>query len=149
MTKETMYIGCGSSSSKDRMDACSVTICRNEEACKLLKTLFTAEDLVDFDGQYYKLHQAPFEPKCVQQPHPPIMVGGWGEKRTLRTLAMYGDIMNIMDGPEEMKRSIGREPSPSLKQQGMNLALLRRVEPKMKKCRFRKKIKKSGRSAPL
>ena len=94
---------------------------RLEEACKLLKTLFTAEGLVDFDGKYYKLHQAPFEPKSVQQPHPPIMVGGWGEKRTLRTLAMYGDIMNIMDGPEEMKRlsgvlerhceTVGRDPA--------------------------------------
>ena len=94
---------------------------RLEEACKLLKTLFTAEDLVDFNGKYYKLHQAPFEPKCVQHPHPPIMVGGWGEKRTLRTLAMYGDIMNIMNGPEEMKRlsgvleqhceAVGRDPA--------------------------------------
>ena len=94
---------------------------RLEEACKLLKTLFTAEDLVDFNGKYYKLHQAPFEPKCVQKPHPPIMVGGWGEKRTLRTLAMYGDIMNIMNGPEEMKRlsgvleqhceAVGRDPA--------------------------------------
>ena len=94
---------------------------RLEEACKLLKTLFTAEDLVDFNGKYYKLHQAPFEPKCVQKPHPPILVGGWGEKRTLRTLALYGDIMNIMDGPEEVKRlsgvlerhceTVGRDPS--------------------------------------
>lgn len=94
---------------------------RLEEACKLLKTLFMAEDLVDFDGKYYQLHQAPFAPKSVQQPHPPIMVGGWGEKRTLRTLAMYGDIMNIMDGPEEMKRlsgvlerhceTVGRDPA--------------------------------------
>ena len=51
----------------------------------------------------------------------PIMVGGWGEKRTLRTLAMYGDIMNIMNGPEEMKRlsgvleqhceAVGRDPA--------------------------------------
>ena len=94
---------------------------RLEEACKLLKTLFMAEDLVDFDGKYYQLHQAPFAPKSVQQPHPPIMVGGWGEKRTLRTLAMYGDIMNIMDGPEAMTRlsgvlerhceTVGRDPA--------------------------------------
>ncbi len=94
---------------------------RLEEACKLIKTLFTAEGLIDFEGQYYKLHQAPFAPKCVQQPHPPILVGGWGEKRTLRTLALYGDIMNIMDGPEELTRlsgvlerhceAVGRDPS--------------------------------------
>ena len=94
---------------------------RLEEACKLLKTLFMAEDLVDFDGKYYKLHRAPFAPKSVQQPHPPILVGGGGEKRTLRTLALYGDIMNISNGPEEVKRlsgvlerhceTVGRDPS--------------------------------------
>jgi F420-dependent oxidoreductase-like protein len=79
---------------------------RLEEACQLLKILFTAEDLVDFDGQYYKLHRAPFAPQGVQRPHPPIMVGGQGEKRTLRTLALYGDIMNVMVEPEEVKRLI-------------------------------------------
>ncbi len=95
---------------------------RLEEACALIKALFTADgDLVDFDGQYYRLHQAPFAPKCVQQPHVPIMVGGKGEKRTLKTLAMYGDIMNLICGPEEVKRlggvlerhceAIGRDPA--------------------------------------
>ncbi len=94
---------------------------RLEEACALIKALFTAEDLVDFDGQHYSLHQAPFAPKCVQKPHLPIMVGGTGEKRTLRTLAMHGDIMNLIAGPEEVKRlsevlarhceAVGRDPA--------------------------------------
>ncbi len=73
---------------------------RLEEACKLLKTLFTADGLVDFKGKYYSLKQAPFAPKCVQTPHIPIMVVGKGEKRTLRTCAMYGDIMNVIAGPK-------------------------------------------------
>jgi alkanesulfonate monooxygenase SsuD/methylene tetrahydromethanopterin reductase-like flavin-dependent oxidoreductase (luciferase family) len=80
---------------------------RLEEACKLLKTLFTAEGLVDFQGEYYTLKQAPFEPKAVQQPHPPIVVGGTGEKRTLRTAALYGDVMNVIASPEEFKRLVG------------------------------------------
>ncbi len=93
---------------------------RLEEACKLMKILFAAKDLVDFEGKYYKLYQAPFEPKCLQQPNPPIMVGGMGEKRTLRTLAMYGDIMNVMCAPQEVTRlsgvlerhckAVGRDP---------------------------------------
>ena len=87
-------------SAKERSD-------RLEEACKLLKVLFTADGLVDFQGEYYTLKQAPFEPKGVQQPHPPILVGGTGEKRTLRTLAMYGDIMNVIASPEEFKRLVG------------------------------------------
>ncbi|MCZ6619840.1 MAG: LLM class flavin-dependent oxidoreductase, partial [Gammaproteobacteria bacterium] len=80
---------------------------RLEEACRLIKELFTSEDLVDFDGRYYRLQQAPFSPKAVQQPHVPIMVGGKGEKRTLKTLAMYGDIMNVIAGPDELKHLIG------------------------------------------
>ena len=70
---------------------------RFQEACELLRLLFTADGPVDYDGKYYKLAQAPLSPGCYQKPHIPIMVGGTGERRTLRTLAMYGDIFN-MDG---------------------------------------------------
>ena len=87
-------------SAKERSD-------RLEEACKLLKLLFAAEGLVDFQGDYYTLKQAPFEPKGVQRPHPPILIGGTGEKRTLRTCALYGDIMNVIAGPTEFKRLVG------------------------------------------
>jgi len=68
---------------------------RLEEAVELIKILFTAEGPVDYNGRYYKLDQAHFSPACTQKPHVPIMVGGNGEKRTLRTLAKFGDICNI------------------------------------------------------
>ncbi len=68
---------------------------RLEEAVELIKILFTAEGPVDYNGRYYKLDQAYFSPACTQKPHVPIMVGGNGEKRTLRTLAKFGDICNI------------------------------------------------------
>ena len=77
---------------------------RLEEACALIKALFTSDGLIDFEGEYYNLHQAPFAPKCVQSPHVPIMIGGMGQKRTLKTLAMYGDIMNVMVGPKDVTR---------------------------------------------
>ena len=70
---------------------------RFQEACELLRLLFTADGPVDYQGKYYRLDQAPLSPGCYQKPHIPIMVGGTGERRTLRTLAMYGDIFN-MDG---------------------------------------------------
>ena len=79
---------------------------RLEEACALIKALFTADGPVDFAGQYYRLEQAPFAPKCLQQPHLPIMVGGGGERRTLRTLAQYGDMMNVGGTPEDVARKI-------------------------------------------
>ena len=77
-------------SMKERQD-------RFQEACELLRLLFTADGPVDYRGKYYHLDQAPLSPGCYQKPHLPIMVGGTGERRTLRTLAMYGDIFN-MDG---------------------------------------------------
>ena len=77
-------------SMKERQD-------RFEEACELLRLLFTADGPLDYQGRYYQLDQAPLSPGCFQKPHIPIMVGGTGERRTLRTLARYGDIFN-MDG---------------------------------------------------
>jgi len=68
---------------------------RLEEAVELIKKLFTADGPVSYEGHYYKLKDAYFSPPCTQKPHVPIMVGGNGEKRTLRTLAKFGDIANI------------------------------------------------------
>ena len=93
---------------------------RLEEACELIHALFTAERFVDFNGKYYQLKQAPFAPKGVKRKIP-VMVGGTGPKRTLRTLAKYGDIMNAICGPEDLKRlwgiveqhceDVGRDPA--------------------------------------
>jgi len=68
---------------------------RLDEAVELIKTLFTAKGPVDYNGRYYKLDRAYFSPPCIQKPHVPIMIGGNGEKRTLRTLARFGDICNL------------------------------------------------------
>jgi alkanesulfonate monooxygenase SsuD/methylene tetrahydromethanopterin reductase-like flavin-dependent oxidoreductase (luciferase family) len=68
---------------------------RLEEACELIRALFTADAPVDFKGRYYRLVQAPLSPGCFQKPHIPILVGGTGERRTLRTLAKHGDIFNL------------------------------------------------------
>ena len=67
---------------------------RLEEACALIRKLFTEQEPVDFQGQYYRLERAPLSPGCYQEPHVPIMIGGNGERRPLRTAARYGDIYN-------------------------------------------------------
>jgi len=90
---------------------------RFEESCALIRALFTSEAPVDFQGRYYQLDNAPLSPASVQQPHIPIMVGGMGERRTLRTLAKYGDVWNL-DG-----FSVGSESSRL--HGGMSLELYR------------------------
>jgi F420-dependent oxidoreductase-like protein len=70
---------------------------RFDEALEVIHKLFT-ESNADFEGKYYRLVQARCEPKPVQQPHPPIVVGGGGEKRTLRAVAHWADHWNIPGG---------------------------------------------------
>ncbi len=68
-----------------------------DEACTLVRRLWT-EGPFDFDGRYYHLAGARCEPKPVQQPHPPILIGGWGRK-TLRVVAGQADIWNVPGPP--------------------------------------------------
>ncbi len=77
---------------------------RFEEACEVLTRLFT-EERVDFDGEYYQLRQAPMEPKPVQSPIP-LMIGGGGEKRTLRTVARFANEWNVWGAPDDLRHKI-------------------------------------------
>lgn len=74
-------------SMKERQD-------RFEEAVALIRQLIHSDEPVDFNGQYYRLDAAYLSPGSHDKPIP-IMIGGTGEKRTLRTLARYGDVMNL------------------------------------------------------
>lgn len=67
---------------------------RFEEACELIRLLIRSSDPVSFDGRYYRLDSARLSPGSYAEPIP-IMVGGTGPKRTLRTLANFGDVMNL------------------------------------------------------
>ena len=74
---------------------------RFEEACQVLTSLLS-EPTTNFDGKYYQLKDARNEPKGPQRPHPPICIGGSGEKRTLRITARYAQHWNFVGGPPDV-----------------------------------------------
>ena len=68
---------------------------RLDEALQVITKLWQADPTASFEGKYYSLVDAPFVPKPVQQPMPPIMIGGIGEKLTLPLVARYAQMWNV------------------------------------------------------
>jgi len=117
---------------RERMD-------RLEEALQIIKALFTegdAEHRPSFEGRYYRIERALNMPRPLRAGGPPVLVGGMGERRTLRLVARYADISNFVPRPvEELKRGLqvlerhceaeGRDPATILKTTMAPLILVR------------------------
>lgn len=74
---------------------------RFEEGIEVIVSLLTNEE-TDFSGEYYQLKGALSEPKATQEPHPPIVIGGTGRKRTLRAVARWAQMWDaLMVAPED------------------------------------------------
>jgi alkanesulfonate monooxygenase SsuD/methylene tetrahydromethanopterin reductase-like flavin-dependent oxidoreductase (luciferase family) len=91
------------------------------EACTIIRRLWTEEKPFDFDGAYYQLTGAWCNPRPLQRPHPPILIGG-RSTGTLRVVAEHADIWNMPGGEldDAISRSalldrlcaeIGRDPA--------------------------------------
>ncbi len=78
---------------------------RCDEACEIIKCLWS-EEKVNFDGKYYKIKDAYCNPKPVQKPRPPLMIGGQGEKLMLRVVAKHADAWNTFGSPELLSQKI-------------------------------------------
>ncbi len=80
---------------------------RLEEALRVVLALWT-ERPAHFEGTYYRLDRVWENPPPLQQPHPPILIGGSGERVTLRLVAQYGQFCNVAGDPATVERLFGR-----------------------------------------
>ena len=78
----------------------AVRIRQMEEAIRIALAMWQ-EPRATFHGRYFHIDDAILEPKPVQKPHPPVMIGGGGEQLTLRAVARLGDACNLF-GPPSM-----------------------------------------------
>ena len=93
---------------------------RLEEALQICRAMFR-EEAPSFEGRYYRINEARNVPAPVQPGGPAILVGGGGEKRTLRLVARYADLCNITGDPATIAhkvavlrghcQAVGRDPS--------------------------------------
>ncbi len=107
------------------------------EALQVIHAMWT-EPYASFEGTYYQVAAAINEPKGVQKPHPPIWVGGSGEKVTLKLAARYGDATNFGGHLDDMSwyahkldvlrahcADVGRDPDSLIRSTDVETSLVR------------------------
>jgi F420-dependent oxidoreductase-like protein len=113
-----------------------------DEACQVIKGLFTNE-YSDFEGEFYQLKRAPLEPKPVQEKLP-LMIGGGGEKVTLKIAAKYADEWNVWGDVDTLIKkmkildqhceTVGRNPA-EIERSGVALLFLSEDESYLKRMK--------------
>jgi alkanesulfonate monooxygenase SsuD/methylene tetrahydromethanopterin reductase-like flavin-dependent oxidoreductase (luciferase family) len=121
--KEHIELGIPYPSTSERFDLL-------EDALEIMTRLFTGE-VVSYEGKIVSLKDAQMRPVPVQQPHPPIWIGGAGPRRTLPLVARYADVWHSWGTPnslretnqmiDELASAAGRRPSSIMRASSLSL----------------------------
>ncbi|MFZ0896523.1 MAG: LLM class F420-dependent oxidoreductase [Candidatus Nitrosopolaris sp.] len=113
LSKGRLFMGIGAAWNEEESSAYGIPFpsakerfLRLEEAIQIIRKMWTEEPSASFNGQYYQIKNAFCNPKPIQKPSPPIMVGGSGERQTLRIVAKYADACNLFGSAETVKRKL-------------------------------------------
>src|SRR6266498_2425639 len=113
LSKGRLFMGIGAAWNEDESHAYGIhfppageRLSRLEEAIQIIRKMWTEEPSASFNGKYYQIHNAYCNPKPIQKPSPPILVGGSGERKTLKIVAKYADACNLFGSAETVKRKL-------------------------------------------
>src|ERR687887_416596 len=136
LSKGRLFMGLGASYFEGESSAYGITstgsfpsnqerLLRLEEAIQIMRKMWTEEPSASFNGKYYQIRNAYCNPKPIQKPSPPILIGGSGERKTLKIVAKYADACNLFGSAETVRKkldilkehckSVGRDYSSILK----------------------------------
>jgi F420-dependent oxidoreductase-like protein len=114
LSKGRLFMGIGAAWNQEESLAYGIPffpnkerLLRLEEAIQIIRKMWTEEEpTATFSGKYYQINNAYCNPKPIQKPSPPIMVGGSGERYTLKIIAKYADACNLFGSAETIKRKL-------------------------------------------
>ncbi|MGB8935053.1 MAG: LLM class F420-dependent oxidoreductase [Candidatus Nitrosopolaris sp.] len=113
LSKGRLFMGIGAAWNEEESLAYGIAfpsvkerLLRLEEAIQIIRKMWTEEPSASFNGRYYQIKNAYCNPKPIQKPSPSIMIGGSGERRTLRIVAKYADACNLFGSAEIVKRKL-------------------------------------------
>jgi alkanesulfonate monooxygenase SsuD/methylene tetrahydromethanopterin reductase-like flavin-dependent oxidoreductase (luciferase family) len=114
LSKGRLFMGIGAAWNQEESLAYGIPffpnrerLLRLEETIQIIRKMWSDEEPAStFNGKYYQINHAYCNPKPIQKPAPPIMVGGGGERHTLKIVAKYADACNLFGSAETVKRKL-------------------------------------------